>query len=70
VKKAYGVAVDGIVIDGFGNLCTKKDEAIESLKKIIENGGVSEPQYAAKMEDFFFHYDDNQCERIYNELIK
>lgn len=56
-------------LDGmFGELTRDADSAIGLLRDILENGGKPKERFARQMEDFFYHYDSGQCERIYREL--
>lgn len=55
---------------GFGEICTTSDMLVDTLCAYMENGCQMKPEYAARVEDFY-HYDDhNNCQRIYDEIIK
>ena len=57
-------------LDGmFGDLATTPDEAIEILSDILERGAVPKEEYKKQMDDFFYYYDNHQCDRIYDSLI-
>ena len=36
----------------------------------MENGCKMKPKYVERVEDFYQFDDHNNCERIYNEIIK
>lgn len=55
---------------GFGEICTTSDMLVDTLCAYMENGCKMKPEYIARVDDFY-HYDDhNNCERIYEEIIK
>lgn len=55
---------------GFGEICTTSDMLVDTLCEYMENGCKMKPEYISRVDDFY-HYDDhNNCERIYNEIIK
>ena len=55
---------------GFGEICTTSDMLVDTLCEYMENGCKMKPEYIARVDDFY-HYDDyNNCERIYNEILK
>ncbi|WP_139651412.1 bifunctional glycosyltransferase/CDP-glycerol:glycerophosphate glycerophosphotransferase [Raoultibacter phocaeensis] len=53
---------------GFGPLATKGEDLVNNLVSIMENKGAPETLYARRMEGFFLHYDNKQCDRLYEEL--
>lgn len=55
---------------GFGEICTTSKQLVDTLCEYMENGCKMKPEYIARVDDFY-HYDDhNNCERIYNEIMK
>lgn len=56
--------------DGFGPLCKTADELLSALDRILEQDGSLAPEYARKMDGFFLHYDNNQCDRLYEALMR
>lgn len=56
--------------DGFGPLCKTADELLSALDRILEQAGSPAPEYARKMDGFFLHYDNNQCDRLYEALMR
>jgi len=55
---------------GFGNMTITGEEAISEIEKLLKNHCIPEKKYFERINNFFIHNDNNQCERIYNELIK
>lgn len=55
--------------DGFGELTTTPEKAVEALGRIIENDGNILPPFAEKYSDFFFKNEKDCMERIYNAVI-
>ena len=55
--------------DGFGKVVTTCDDLVTELEKIIKNNVNMEEQYIKKIDSFFGKIDNNNCERIYKEII-
>ena len=55
---------------GFGEICTTSPMLVDTLCEYMENGCRMKPEYIARVDDFY-HYDDhNNCQRIYDEIMK
>lgn len=54
--------------NGFGPYAQKSEDALSTLEAILARGGRPEERYLSKMEGFFLHYDNGQCDRIYEFL--
>ena len=55
---------------GFGEICTTSAQLVDTLCEYMENGCQMKPEYIARVDDFY-HYDDhNNCQRIYDEIMK
>ena len=55
---------------GFGEICTNSAQLVDTLCEYMENGCQMKPEYIARVDDFY-HYDDhNNCQRIYDEIMK
>lgn len=55
---------------GFGEICTTSDMLVDTLCEYMENGCKMKPKYIERVDDFY-HYDDhNNCQRIYDEIMK
>lgn len=61
--------VDIPLEDGFGPLVQTAGGAIDALRKIFENNGCPETIYQKRMDNFYLHYDNGQCDRIYHALM-
>ena len=55
---------------GFGELCETSEALLNRLEFILKNNGNDEEKYKSRSNNFFLHYDNNQCDRIYEELSK
>lgn len=55
---------------GFGPICKEHDEIINTLIKYIDNDCKIEKKYDKRINDFFAFHDYNNCERIYNAIMK
>ena len=56
--------------EGFGNLVTTADEAINDIEKLLINKGQTNKKYIDRMNKLFLFNDNNQRDRIYEELMK
>ena len=56
--------------EGFGNLVTTADEAINDIEKLLINKGQPNKKYIDRMNKLFLFNDNNQRDRIYEELMK
>ena len=54
---------------GFGPLAHTAEQLIEILQEIMNNDGKPQNPYRKRMDNFFFHYDNHQCDRLYEALI-
>lgn len=55
---------------GFGEICTTSDMLVDTLCEYMENGCRMKPEYIARVDDFYQHDDHNNCQRIYDEIMK
>jgi CDP-glycerol glycerophosphotransferase (TagB/SpsB family) len=56
--------------DGFGPVVETEDEVIMELKKLLDCNGKNSEYYLNKSRHFFPLKDNNNCERIYNAILK
>lgn len=56
--------------DGFGPVCTKSEEVLKKLEKILNNNCVMDNFYAQLCDSFFELRDHQNCERIYQEVCR
>ncbi|MDO4322944.1 MAG: CDP-glycerol glycerophosphotransferase family protein [Lachnospiraceae bacterium] len=55
---------------GFGEICTQKDELVELLCSYMEQGCVLKPFYRARQDDFFAYDDLENSRRIYEDALE
>lgn len=55
---------------GFGEICTKTEELVDVLCGYMRSGCKMKEKYIARADDFFAYSDHNNCERIYQEILK
>ena len=55
---------------GFGPICKNHEQIVDSLCDYIERSCEMEDLYKGRVDDFFKYSDHNNCERIYEEVIK
>lgn len=56
--------------DAFGHMFTDPAEAADCLAKIVEADFVPEPVYAERMANFYFDFDGNCAENLYQFVIE
>lgn len=54
--------------DGFGPVCTKAEEVLDSLASFMEQGGQISDKYLNRISEFFPFLDDKNCERVFLQL--
>ena len=54
---------------GFGPICTKNDEIVDTLCRYMEAGCQIEEEYRRRADDFFAFDDFNNSERIYKAIL-
>ena len=55
---------------GFGPMCSTPEETVRELVKLVERDAVIEPQYLDRINDFFEHRDDKNCQRIFEDAYR
>lgn len=55
---------------GFGPVCYDYESTVQAIVRSIENECVVEEKYVRRVNEFFAFRDDNNCERIYQEILK
>jgi len=53
---------------GFGDVCVRTEEVVDSLLMIIDNDLQLNERYAGRIDGFFPLYDRNNCQRIYKYI--
>lgn len=56
--------------DGFGEVVTEQTELLDLLEGYLEAGCQLKPKYRQRIEGFFPLHDQNNCERIFQEIQK
>jgi CDP-glycerol glycerophosphotransferase (TagB/SpsB family) len=54
---------------GFGEICTESEQLVDTLCAYMENGCKMKPEYVARVKDFYEFDDNNNCQRIYEEIM-
>jgi len=56
--------------NGFGPVLKTEDKIIDFVKKSFENNFSVDEKYSRRVNEFFLLKDHNNCDRIYNEILK
>ena len=54
--------------EAFGPFVQTAEEALDEIEKILSQNAIPAARYWERMEHLFFYKDNNQCERIYEQL--
>ncbi|MFC9102227.1 MULTISPECIES: bifunctional glycosyltransferase/CDP-glycerol:glycerophosphate glycerophosphotransferase [Streptomyces] len=54
--------------DGFGPVCRTVDQAVDEIIAAVQRGFTVEPVHRARVEEFFVHRGDGNCERVYEAI--
>lgn len=55
--------------NGFGPVTYDYESAVNEIVKSIESGGKLEDKYRKRIENFFYKFDQNNSQRVYEEII-
>lgn len=66
----YGEGYFSYEENGFGHVCYTYEDAVDTIINCIEHGCVMEQKYVDRVDSFFAWNDRNNCERVYNEILK
>lgn len=53
---------------GFGPVCYNLEDTVDEIINIINNGFAVDPKYIKRMKSFYEYNDQNNCNRIFNEV--
>jgi len=56
--------------EGFGPLCTEKEEVIDFIEKEFKNGMAVEATYAERVKNNFTEFTTDHCRKTYEEILK
>lgn len=56
--------------DGFGEVACNEKALLDGLRHILQNNLLMCEEFQNKVDNFFAYRDTNNCERIYNAIIK
>lgn len=56
--------------DGFGPVCENYEETVDTIIKYIENDCKLEEKYEERINNFYYKFDNKNCERVHQEILK
>lgn len=56
--------------DGFGPVCKTVEETVDEIVSYIKNDCKNVEPYKSRAKNFFHYHDSNNCERVFNEILK
>ena len=56
--------------DGFGPVCGDLQSTVIEVEKELERNCLLDELYMKRVSDFFIPYDNHNCERVYNAILK
>ncbi|MDN3021497.1 glycosyltransferase [Streptomyces sp. S.PB5] len=54
--------------DGFGPVCRTVDQAVDAIIAAVRRGFTVEPVHRERVEEFFVHRGDGNCERVFDAI--
>lgn len=69
-KQHYKAGYFDYATMGFGEVTQQEDELVDLLTEYIAKDCVIKEEYASRIEGFFVLHDNQNCERIYEEIQK
>lgn len=57
-------------LDGFGPICTNYEDTVNEIIKEIENECSLDDTYLNRINNFYKFFDNNNCKRVYEEILK
>lgn len=55
---------------GFGEICTKTEELVDTLCEYMKNECQMKEEYVKRADHFFVYNDHNNCQRIYEKIME
>lgn len=55
---------------GFGEICTKTEELVDTLCEYMKNECQMKEEYVQRADNFFEYRDHNNCKRIYDQIME
>ena len=56
--------------DGFGPITYDIESTVDTIIEIIDNGAKMDKKYMDRVDNFYYKFDNKNCERVYKEIIK
>ncbi len=56
--------------DGFGPVCYDYETTVKTILEYIQNECKMEDKYLKRIEKFYYKFDNNNCKRVYEEILK
>ena len=56
--------------DGFGPVCYDYEKTLQTIIEYLNNDCKIKNQYLEKIDKFYAYNDDNNCKRVYEEILK
>lgn len=56
--------------DGFGKVLENEEQIVEQIEYYLNNKCKIDKQYKDKIENTFAYLDNNNCQRVYDEIVK
>lgn len=64
----YDVGYWDYDIMGFGPVCYDKETVVDALIRLMERSCAIEDEYLKRIEDFYYKFDQKNCERVYQAI--
>lgn len=57
-------------VNGFGKVCSKHEDLVDEIIRIMQHDSIIEKEYAQRANDFFAFNDHENCKRIFDAVKK
>ena len=68
-KEQYGEGYFNFFNDGFGPVCSEKDEVIDFIGKELASGMTVDEKYSERTKYAFREFSSDHCEKTYNAIL-
>lgn len=69
-EKHYRTGYFNYEKDGFGKVVTNENEFVFEIERYLENNCTLDDEYKKKIQDTFIYLDNNNCQRLFDEIIR
>ena len=69
-RKQYQIGIFNYDHNGFGPVTHNEEELFDEIEKYYNNKFTLNDYYYQRMRDFYQIYDNQNCDRVYKEIVR